>query len=82
MRVDASMIVNVVERMIEDKLAKHTPSLRLGTVISLEGNTISVTLDGTTYPVPAIRACSCETGSRVVLLRQDTQIYCIAKVGE
>ena len=79
--MDYSLITATIERIVDSKVASKGPQIRLGVVESAGGTEAAVVIDGSSGAASAVRACSCAAGDRVVVLRQGTQFYCIAKVG-
>ena len=63
--------------------AKTPLKKRLGTVGStvLDGNWLSVLIDGATTPTPVVKCCNAQAGDRVVVLVDGTQWMTIAVVG-
>lgn len=81
MRMDYTKIAETIGRLAEEKIGAKAAHIRLGTVVGTEGAGVSVRMDGSGGPTNMARCCPCAAGDRVVVLRQETQFYCIAKVG-
>lgn len=79
--MDYSLITATIERIVDGKVASKGTQIRLGVVESAGGTEAAVVIDGSSAAASAVRACACAAGDRVVVLRQGTQFYCIAKVG-
>lgn len=76
-----ALLASTIDKAVEDRIAAKATHIRLGTVTSAGKTTASVRIDGSADPAQMVRACACQAGDRVVILRQATQFYAIAKVG-
>lgn len=79
--MDYTKLAALIDKLVEEKIQARAARIRLGTVIGVEGAGVSVRMDGSTNPTSMARCCACSAGDRVVVMRQDTQFYCIGKVG-
>lgn len=79
--MDYVKLAAVINKAVEERMAASAAHIRLGTVNSVSGKTASVLIDGSSAPAQITKACTCSAGDRVVILRQATQFYAIAKVG-
>lgn len=79
--MDYFKLANIIEKAAEKEISKKAAHVRLGTVSSVSGNVAAVVIDGSDEASDMVKACSCVAGDRVVILRQGTQFYAIAKVG-
>lgn len=79
--MDYTRIASVIDKAVREQVDRVVPHIRLGTVASASANTASVAIDGSSKPATMVRACACSQGDRVIILREGTQFYVIAKVG-
>lgn len=79
--MDYTRIASVIDKAVREQVDRAAPHIRLGTVASASANTASVLIDGSSAPATMVRGCTCSQGDRVIVLREGTQFYVIAKVG-
>ena len=81
MIVDYTKLASVINGAVREQVDAISPHIRLGIVKSVSDATASVLVDGSHSPSTMARACLCEAGDRVVILRQGTQFYAIGRIG-
>lgn len=79
--MDYARLASVINGAVKERVDAAAPHIRLGVVKDASGVTASVLVDGSSSPATMTRACSCEAGDRVLILRQGTQFYAIGKIG-
>lgn len=79
--MDYGKLAEVIKEAVRAGVKKHGAHLRLATVASVSGSTTDVRLDGSAGTAKIVRACPCAAGDRVVVLKEGTQFYAIARIG-
>ena len=79
--MDYQKLANVIDRSVRERVERHAPHIRLGTVAKAGDRSVSVTIDGSDSPATIVKACQCAAGDRVVILKEGTQFYAVARVG-
>lgn len=79
--MDYTKLASTIDGAVKDQIGRIAAHIRLGTVKTVSANTVSVLLDGSILPATMTKGCSCVAGDRVIVLRQGTQFYCMARVG-
>lgn len=79
--MDYTKLASLITNSVREQINASSPHIRLGLVKDVKETTLSVLIDGSTAPATIVKGCACNIGDRVIILRQGTQFYAVARVG-
>lgn len=79
--MDYRKLAEIIKKIVKEQIDKQAPRIRLGTVVSVAAKSIEAIIDGSASPASIHKGCSCSAGDRVVILKEGTQFYAIARIG-
>ena len=79
--MDYTKLASLITSSVREQVNATSPHVRLGVVKDVKATSLSVLIDGSTTPATIVKGCTCNSGDRVIILRQGTQFYAIARVG-
>lgn len=79
--MDYSKLASLITSSVKEQVNAASPHIRLGVVEEVKATTLLALIDGSSVAATVVKGCACNVGDRVIILRQGTQFYAIARVG-